>query len=113
VSEFRDVIKAIVTDREVGTVERCVNLVTGAVFYAEYEEITPLDLLTELGNDPREAAKLHVSDRAAAAALRSNQSIAIDLYGVACVFTVVQRENNPGSSQATFTLKYQVPGKDS
>lgn len=111
-SEFRDAQRDIVADREVGTVETCRNLTTGATFYAEYEEITPLELLTDLGTDPREAAMLHVSDRLAAAAIASQTQIEILLYGAKHTFTVIERVNNPGSPQVDFKLKYNVPGKE-
>lgn len=112
-SELRDVIASIVSDREAGTLERCVNLLTGKTFYAEYEEVTALELLTDLGGDLREAAKLYVSDPVAAAALRAQQQIQINLFGRDHVFTVLRRENNPGNPQATFSLKYNPPAAGS
>lgn len=115
-SEFRAAIADIVADREPGTQEQCRNLVTGRRFLAEYEEITRLDLVTDLGDDAREAARIYVRDPSVAnslsTALRSNQQIEIILYGTPHVFTVIDRENNPGNPQVMFKLKYNVPGKD-
>ena len=110
VSEFRDYQKGIVTDRECGTVELCRNLEDGTQFNAEYDPKPDFDLQTELGNDPREVAKIAISDQTVALKLRSNQRIAILLFGQWQPFKVVRRSNNPGNPQAEFTLQYLPPG---
>lgn len=103
-SEFREAIKSIVTDREVGTAELCQNLVTGNYFTAEIEEISEMELNTEFGRDPREAVLMHVSDRAAALALVMGQKVRVQLYGQWFNFQIVRRKDDPTDPQMEFGL---------
>ena len=75
-----------------------------ASYIAEVQEITDIALNTELGRDPRESVLLHVPDRAAAAALNSNQTVTINLYGDGQRFLVVRRSDNPSSPTVEFGL---------
>jgi predicted trehalose synthase len=111
-SEFRDVLQHIVSDREPGTVELCRNLKTGAAFTAEVEEIQDTELNTELGRDAREGVLMHVSDREVAAAILAQQSVAIFLYGEWVTFKVLRRKNNPANPQVEFGLM-KLTEKDS
>lgn len=111
-SETRDILSGVVAERETFTQERCRNLRTSRVFLAEYEEITRLDLITDLGDDPREAARIYVSDRAAIAELDDQERITVNLFGVDQKFAVIDREQNPGNPQVMFKLKYIAPSKD-
>jgi hypothetical protein len=112
VSEFRDAIQDIVADRECGTGEVCRNLVTGATFFAEVQEIEDVELNTELGRDARERLLMYVRDRAQAAAIRLGQGIEISLYAVLTKFTVVRRKDNPATPQVEFGLMKFVPEVD-
>lgn len=114
-SEFRDNIRDLVVDREAHTTEQCRLLPGGQPFVAEYEELTPLDLITEIGNDQREAGNLYIRDAAIIAAIgnQSNTQVEITLYGQPHTFTLLAREHNPGSPQAKYPVKYNVPGIDS
>jgi hypothetical protein len=111
-SEFRDIHRAIVTDREPGTVENCVNLDTGSGFLAEVAEIQDIELNEALGRDPREQIMIYVSDRTAAAAIKLGGKVQISLYGINQKFLVVRRKDNPSSPQVEFGLAKLVSGKD-
>jgi hypothetical protein len=111
-SEFRDTIRNIVIEREVGTSENCRNLDDGTFFTAEVEEIQDIELNTEFGRDAREQVTMHVSDRAAAMKLWSQERVSVQLYGQWNTFIIIRRKNNPASPQVDFGLMYQVPGKD-
>jgi hypothetical protein len=111
-SESRDLLFAVVNERQTFTGESCRNLVNGNSFTAEFEEITDLQLLTDLGLDMREAGMLHISDRAASDAIVPQQSIAIKLRGVVTTWKILKRTNNPASPQADFLCQLVVPGKD-
>ena len=103
-SDFRETIRDVVVDRESGTAELCRNLRTNATFSAEIEEIQDTELNTELGRDARESVLMHVSDRTVAAAIVSQQHVAILLYGAWAEFTVVRRQDNPAKPQVEFGL---------
>jgi hypothetical protein len=55
---------------------------------------------------------MHVSDRAAAMKLWSQERVSVQLYGQWNTFIIIRRKNNPASPQVDFGLMYQVPGKD-
>lgn len=112
-SEFRDAIQAVVTDREVGTAELCQNLTNGNYFTAEIEEVSELELNTALGRDAREAAMMHVSDRVTALAIHKGCKVRVQLYGQWTTFEVVRRKDDPGDPQMEFGLMKLAPGKDS
>lgn len=111
-SEFRDAIQDVVTDRQSATAENCRNLRTGALFLAEIEEIADTELNTELGRDAREQLLMHVLDKTQAACIRSQEKIAVQLYGVWTTFTVVRRKDNPADPQVEFGLVKIVHGID-
>jgi hypothetical protein len=104
VSEFREVIRDVIADRESGTAELCKNLKTGRDFSAEVEEIEDVELNTSLGRDARERVLMHVLERAAAEEIRPQSQIQIIFYGRKTKFVVTRRKNNPGDPQVEFGL---------
>lgn len=110
-SETRDTLAGIVSERETWTAENCKNLRTGGVFAAEYEDGQPIELRDALGRDPRESGIIHVTSDAAAADILDQQLVAVLLFGVWQKFRVLGRVNNPGSVQTDFSLAV-VTNKD-
>lgn len=104
-SEFRDAIRDVISDRECGTAELCRNLKTGELFNGEYEDIQDAELNTALGRDAREQALLHVSDRVKASRILAQAFVSIQLFGRWTKFLVVRRKDNPGDPQVEFGLQ--------
>jgi len=103
-----------VTERAAWTTDQVQNLTSGAWFTAEIEDVSdPVRLITELGEDVREAAILHVTDDAQAAGISMNDLVRFTLFGAVGTMKVVKRKNNPTSPQTDFWCVNVVPGKDS
>jgi len=103
-SEFRDAVRDVISDRECGTAELCRNLRNGRRFAGEIQEIEDAELNVEMGRDARERVLMFVSDRARAAEILPQQQIEIPLYGQLTKFTVLRRKDNPASPQVEFGL---------
>ena len=102
-SEVSDIIGDIVDDRAPGTTTPVLNLNTGRTFAAEIDgNVDPVVILSELGEDIREATLLHVTNDADAAAISENDLVRFTLYGATTVNRVIKRRNNPGSPQTDF-----------
>jgi hypothetical protein len=65
VSELLDIAGHIVDDRDSAFADTVTNLRTGLTFRAELQGISDLELMTELGADPRASHWLHVRDKTA------------------------------------------------
>jgi hypothetical protein len=62
-SEFRELMADVVDDRAPGTTDVIIRLKNGAKFRGEIEPIQDIELITELGSDPRASHWLHISQR--------------------------------------------------
>lgn len=108
-SELRDILSDSIDERLAYTGEVFTHVRTGRTFIAEYQEAENIELLSELGRDPREAATMHVQDRVAAAWILVGDRVQCVFYGVLNTFEVTKkRTDNPGSSQVEFGLRKLV-----
>lgn len=99
-SELNSTLARIVRDRQAFSADRGEILNgdhAGTYIAAEIEEISDIELNTELGRDPREAYTLHVVDRAEAAKLNANDRVKFVIRGVNLVLSIL-----PGRRQDTF-----------
>ena len=108
-SEARDIIGAVVSERENWTAETCKNLADGTTFNAEVEQIQDIELNVALGRDARESVTIHVLNQTAADGLTMNGFVSIQLYGRWQKFQVLRRSNNPASPQVEFGLMKVLP----
>lgn len=112
-SESRDTLADVVSERQAFTGDRVTNLRTGKEFTAEIEPIEDIELNTELGRDAREVFLLHVSDREAADALPHKNRVSFSFRGQDFIGEVVRRKDNPANLQVEFGCAKVVPGVDS
>ena len=95
-SEMHDIIADVVADRQSATTNPVKNLRTGVIFHAEIEgNIDPLRLVTELGEDIREAAILHVDDNDEAAGILAQDIVEFTLFGSTDKYRVIKRVDGP------------------
>lgn len=103
-SEARDIISEVVSDRQKWSGDSVQNLTTGLFFTAEIEPVSDMELNTELGRDARESVLMHVVDREAAAELNLADEVEMTLLGIVTRFLVVRRSDNPADPQVEFGL---------
>ncbi len=101
-SELREVLNDVVTERQCFTGDSVKNLRTGLSFIAEIEEIQDIELITQLDSDAREAVIVHVQDRVAAGEQRRGDQITISLFGQVSKFKIARISDNPVKHQAEF-----------
>lgn len=94
-SEFRDVISDIVSDRQTFTGDVITNLRTDVQFVGEVEEIQDIELNTELGRDARESMLVHVQGRNLD--IEEGDRLQVQLLGEIVGLKVCRRKNNPAS----------------
>lgn len=111
-SELRDVLSDVVTERQPLFGDTITNLRTGVPFTAETEEIQDLELNTELGRDARESILLHVLDPIVAADLTPGTRVEFNRRGVKSRFQIVRRKDNPVGVMTEFGCAKLVDGKD-
>lgn len=99
-SEFRDVLNGVVSERQSFTGDVVRNLRTGVEFTAEIEGIEDVALNAELGRDPREAVLVHVQDRAVS--INMNDKLEFDSPGGKVTLKVVRRKDNPEAIQIEY-----------
>jgi len=107
VSELNSTLARIVTDRQAFTADRGEILTgehAGEFISAEIEEISDLELNTELGRDPREAYTLHVVNRAEAARLQANDRVRFTIRGLNLTLAILagRRQDTLYSPQVKF-----------
>lgn len=91
-SEFNSTLAQIVRDRQAYSADRGEILNgehAGTFITAEIEEISDVELNTELGRDPREAYTLHVVDREHASRLAANDRIRFTIRGLNLVLSIL------------------------
>lgn len=101
-SEARDLLQNIVTERQVWSADSVTNLTTGRPFDAEIEPVTSIELNTELGRDARESVLVHVLNQASADDIQLNTLLRVTLFGKAITLKVLRREQNPSNVQVEF-----------
>lgn len=101
-SEIRETLAGVLTERAPSFSDPVRNLRTGTRFQAELEPVLDLEANVLLGRDARESVIFHVTDPAAGAAIRLNDV----LEAVGGKFRVLRRTDNPANLQMDFgTMK--------
>lgn len=98
-SLFNHTLARIVRDRQAFSADRGEILNgehAGTFITAEIEEISDMELNTELGRDPREAYTLHIVDREHASRLNANDRVKFTIRGLSLVISIL-----PGRRQDT------------
>ena len=98
-SEARDILGHVVTERQSFTGDVVTNLRTGKQLTVEIEEIADIELNTEMGRDAREAVLIHVNR-----ADVDDQSMKLNdrLKLGTVTFIALRRKDNPMSPQVEF-----------
>lgn len=101
-SEARDLLENIVTERQIWTADSVTNLSTNRPFDAEIEPVAAIELNTDLGRDARESVLIHVLDQAAADDIPIKTLLSVRLFGKQIKLRVLRREQNPSNLQVEF-----------
>lgn len=105
-SESRDILAAVVTERQSWSGDVVRNLRSGERFLAEIQEVPEIELQTDLGRDPRESVLVHVSNRQHASGCRISDMLDTSLHGQTVRLKILSRTNNPTNSQVTFGCQH-------
>src|ERR1017187_5315642 len=100
VSENRNVLSAVITERASSFGDPVRNLRSGRRFTAEIEAVQDIEANVLLGRDARESCIFHVADRAVARGILMQD----ELEALGERFSVLRRTDNPASPQVEFGL---------
>jgi hypothetical protein len=111
-SEFHDDMAQLVEDRASNFTTPVKDLTSGRTFLAEIEEVDPLIVTTELGEDYRDVVTINVDSAEAIALMQTLPFVEFRLFGVLTKNKVLKQRNNPASPQAKYWAQNWT-GKDS